>query len=196
MITRRAWLRVAVVGASTGWAARSAAQDAPAPGIMDSSNLFLMDQSAARSVRLPPKPGASPAMTPDQRDDLEHQIRCQCGCTLSVYVCRTTDFSCQVSPAMHRDILALVAGGYDAREITDAFVNVYGDRALMAPPREGFNVLGYVLPGIAIGVGAVVLAVIMRRWKRAPEAAPDAQAAIEGSPEELDRLEAAIRNDS
>lgn len=165
--------------------------------VVDTSNLFQMDQAAARSVRLPPKPGAAPSMTPTERDELEHRIRCQCACTLSVFTCRTTDFSCQVSPAMHRDIMALVEGGYDAEEILDAFVNVYGDQALMAPPREGFNIVGYLLPGLAIGVGAIVLAIVLRRWKRpAPIAASGAAPSVAATPEELRRLEDAIRDDA
>lgn len=195
MTTRREWVRAALVAAAGTTLARvGRAQDRA--GLADTSNLFAMDQSAARSVRLPPKPGARPSMTPAERDDLEHRIRCQCGCTLSVYVCRTTDFSCQVSPAMHRDIMALVEGGYGAAEILDAFVNVYGERALMAPPRKGFNLLAYVLPGSAIAVGAVVLAFILRGWQRAPAAPVAARTgALDASPEELERLEAAIRED-
>ena len=94
--------------------------------VKDSSNLFPMDQAAARAVRLPPKPNATPVLTDKERDDLEHRIHCQCGCTLDVYTCRTTDFSCQVSPAMHRDVVELVRGGYSAQEIIDAFVSTYG----------------------------------------------------------------------
>ena len=105
----------------------------------NASNLFDMDQDAAQAVRRPAKPGAHPSMTDDERDDLEHQIRCQCGCTLDVYTCRTTDFSCEVSPAMHRDVMSLVEGGYSAQEILDAFVDTYGERALMAPRRAGFQ---------------------------------------------------------
>lgn len=167
-------------------------------GLIDTSNLFAMDQSAARSVRLPAKPGAKPAMTADERDALEHQIRCQCGCTLDVFTCRTTDFSCQVSPAMHRDVMALVSGGYTAPEILDAFVNVYGERALMAPPKVGFNIVGYVLPGIAIAVGAIILAIVLWRQRR-PTARTAGATPIhgaDGTPEELQRLEAAVRDDS
>lgn len=164
--------------------------------IVDTSNLFPMDQSAARPVRLNPKPGAAPSMPPAERDRLEHRIRCQCGCTLDVYTCRTTDFTCQVSPAMHRDIMALVQGGYTAPEILDAFVNVYGERALMEPRREGFNHLAYVLPGAAIAVGAVVLAVVIRRWRRPAPAAASAVAPMAASADEIRRLEAAIRDDS
>ena len=137
-------------------------------------------------------------MTSEERDALEHQIRCQCGCTLDVFTCRTTDFSCQVSPSMHRDIIALVRGGYTATEILDSFVNVYGERVLMAPPRSGFNLLGYIVPGIAIGIAALVLAVVIRRW-RGPVARTVVGSPIvtaDATPDELRRLEAAVRDDS
>jgi cytochrome c-type biogenesis protein CcmH len=177
-------------------AARVAAQERT-PALADTSNLFAMDQGAAKSVRLPAKPGAAPSMTPDERDALEHQIRCQCGCTLDVFTCRTTDFSCQVSPSMHRDVMALVSGGYTRPEILDAFVDVYGERALMAPRKVGFNIVGYVLPGIAIAVGAIVLAVMIRRWRQpvASSAASTAPPAAATS-DELRRLDAAVRDDS
>lgn len=195
MTTRRAWIQTALLTAGGSLMTRA---DAQQPGaIVDTSNLFAMDQTAARTVRLPPKPGASPSMSPADRDALEHRIRCQCGCTLDVFTCRTTDFSCQVSPAMHRDIMALVQGGYSAEEILNAFVDVYGDQAMMAPPREGFNVVGYVLPGVAIAVGAIALAVVIRRWKREPAIAAAASApGVGATPEELRRLDAAIRDDS
>jgi cytochrome c-type biogenesis protein CcmH len=176
-----------------------AGQEQQRATLTDTSNLFAMDQSAARTVRRPAKPGASPSMLPEERDALEHRIRCQCGCTLDVFTCRTTDFSCQVSPAMHRDIMSLVDGGYTATEILDAFVGVYGERALMAPPKTGFNILGYIVPGIAIAVGAILLPVIIRRW-RGPRmvAAPTPMAGgVPGATEdELRRLEAAVRDDA
>lgn len=136
-------------------------------------------------------------MTADERDALEHKIRCQCGCTLDVFTCRTTDFSCQVSPAMHRDIMALVSGGYTDREILDAFVNVYGEQALMAPPKVGFNIVGYVLPGIAIAVGAIVLAVVIRRWRTTDQPVRATSVSrVDATPEEQQRLDAAVRDDS
>src|SRR5689334_1652442 len=98
---RREFMRAfAFAGASAALATRAAAQQpspaAPAgPAQGTTSNLFDMDQDAAKTVRRAPKPGARASMTADQRDDLERQIRCQCGCTLDVYICRTTDFSCQ-----------------------------------------------------------------------------------------------------
>lgn len=198
MMSRRRWLRSALVLGGGALLPRGVgAQQPEAAGVRDTSNLFPMDQSAARSVRLPAKPAALPSMSPQDRDDLEHRIRCQCGCTLAVFTCRTTDFSCQVSPAMHRDIMALVEGGYDAEEILDAFVNVYGDRALMAPPKEGFNLLAYVLPSFAIAVGAIVLGVFIRRMREPRQvSATPAAPPLGASPDELARLNAAIKDDS
>lgn len=159
------------------------------------SNMGPMDEATYKPVALPPK--GAPVLNEDQRNDLEHTIRCMCGCNLDVYTCRTTDFSCPVSPAMHRDMIALVAGGYAASEITAAFRNVYGERVLMSPPREGFNWLGYLLPSAAIAVGALVLVRYIRNRARAVQAAgaaPDGQ--VNASPEELESLRAALRDDS
>lgn len=196
MSTRRAFLQHGALAAVTVVLARNAPAQERA-GIADTSNLFAMDQSAARPVRLNPKPGAIPSMSPAARDDLERRIRCQCGCTLDVYTCRTTDFTCQVSPAMHRDIVALVQGGYTAQEILDAFVTVYGERALMAPAREGFSHLAYVVPGMAMVVGAVMIAVVLRRWRRPASVASAAVTPVLGaSDDELRRLDAALRDDS
>ena len=178
---------------------RAIAQAPQAPTSVDSSNLFAMDQSASRPVRLPPKPGARAVVSADERDALEHRLRCQCGCTLDVYTCRTTDFSCQVSPSMHRDVMSLVSGGYSAQEIIDAFVGVYGERVLMAPSASGFNLLGWVAPFAALGGGAILVAVMLRNWRRpavgnlAPLARP--VRSTDATDEELARLEAAVRDD-
>lgn len=198
MIRRRALIRRALLGVGAAAITTPLASQQQTPALSDTSNLFAgMDPTAARSVRLPAKPAARPSMTSEQRDALEHRLKCQCGCTLDVFTCRTTDFTCQVSPAMHRDVMALVAGGYSAQEILDAFVNVYGERALMAPPKEGFNILGYVLPGIAVAAVAVAIAVVLRRWRADMVSSAPAQAvSINATPEEMARIEAAVRNDA
>jgi cytochrome c-type biogenesis protein CcmH len=173
-----------------------AIHEAP-PVVRDTSNLFAMDQEAAQPVRKPPKPGATPQLTADQRDDLEHRIHCQCGCTLDMYTCRTTDFSCKVSPAMHRDVVSLVEGGYSAQEIIDAFVGVYGERALMAPKKSGFNLVAWFGPGAAVVLGGAALAVLLRRWgrtsRRSTGGAPSVN--IDATPDELAQVEAAVRGD-
>ena len=149
-----------------------------------------------RPVTLTPKPGAKPSMTDAQRDELEHQLHCQCGCNLDVYICRTTDFACSVSPAMHSDVLGLVAGGHSAQEILDAFQAVYGEKVFMAPVKSGFNLLGYTVPFLALGAGAVIVAALIRRWKSpTPGGAVAPATHVDATEGELAALDAAVRQD-
>jgi cytochrome c-type biogenesis protein CcmH len=157
-----------------------------------------MSQSAYRPVRLPAKAGAVPSVSAAARDELEHHLHCQCGCPLDVYTCRTTDFTCPVSPRMHQDVVRLAADGYSRAEIMGAFRTVYGERVLMAPVREGFNWAAYIMPFLGIGGGAAVAAVLIHRWQRAALARPaplSTVAPVDATPEELARLDAAIRDD-
>lgn len=166
-------------------------------GAQEFNGPMLAAQEVYREVKLPPKPGAGPSMTQLERDDLEHRIKCQCGCVLDVFTCRTTDFSCTVSPAMHGDVLALVEGGYDGDAILAAFQSVYGERVLMAPVKSGFNLLGYAMPFIALGTGAIVVAAVLRRLKaRQPEPVIAVVPELSATREELARLDAAIRKDA
>lgn len=164
-------------------------------------NTANMNQDAYRAVLLPAKPGATPMLTDLERDALEKQLKCQCTCVLDVYTCRTTDFSCGVSPAMHRDVMRLIAGGYDASEIKKAFVDVYGEVALTAPVKEGFNWVGYFAPSIVLATGGVILTMMLRRWSnQAPAAAPVAAGLADRVPAgtteaELERLQRALREE-
>jgi cytochrome c-type biogenesis protein CcmH len=95
---------------------------------------------------------------------IEHRLACSCGCTLDIFTCRTTDFTCTYSPQLHREVVELDRAGKSAQEILDAFVAQYGEKALMAPKPEGFNLWGYLLPGSAILVaGGALVALISRR---------------------------------
>ena len=160
-----------------------------------------MDQSAYKPVSRPPKPNAVRQMSDAQRDAMEKGMKCACPCQLDVFTCRTTDFSCGISPAMHRDVVKLIEGGYTADEILLAFEGVYGERIRMAPPAEGFNIAGYLVPFATLGTGAVVLYAMLKRWRAnaatvpAPVVASAPVPGIDASSDELRRLEAALRED-
>ena len=85
------------------------------------------------------------------------------------------------------------------RRILDAFVQTYGERALMAPKREGFNWAGYLMPFVALGAGAVALVAVLRGMQRrmadAPATLHAPSSAAGGTPDELAKLDAAIRRD-
>lgn len=105
---------------------------------------------------------------------IEHRLACTCGCTLDIFTCRTTDFTCTYSPQLHREVVELDRAGKTAQEILDAFVAKYGEKALMAPKPEGFNLWGYLLPGSVILLAGGALAAYISRRKLAVAAAGSA----------------------
>ena len=163
----------------------------------------LQDTASAGRVYDPERAGRPlPPVTAGDNDAaiqrIEKRIRCSCGCGLDVYTCRTTDFSCTYSPAMHKEVLRLAGAGKSAQQITDEFVAQYGEQALMAPPRRGFNLAGYFVPSIVVVIAGIFLTLRLRRWTRAAGATaptpdhvppPNASAAeLERLRQELDRL--------
>jgi cytochrome c-type biogenesis protein CcmH len=123
---------------------------------------------------------------------VEHRLKCTCGCTLDVYTCRTTDFNCTYSPAIHRQVMALVAQGKSGEQILAEFVAQHGEEILMAPPKEGFNLAGYFMPALAVLVAGGLLVLAMRRWTRraavVAHAAAVPSAPPSASPEALEAL--------
>lgn len=188
-LTRRDFLRATAI-ATAGTMFDPRATDAAQVQTMSGP----MAQDAYRPVALRAKTGARPSMTAAERDDLEHQLKCGCGCVLDVFTCRTTDFSCGVSPAMHSDVMALVDGGYDKQEILSAFQAVYGESVLMAPVKSGFNLLGYTMPFIALAGGSILVGAVIRRWKRpTSEPVPAGAPMVVATPAELEQIDAAVR---
>lgn len=178
VVSRRGFLRAAVLGA--------APQDS------------LAGRGATGTLRDPSVVGR-PRLPTDSRDDaaiqaIEQRLACTCGCTLDVFTCRTTDFTCTYSPELHREVLALRDDGKTAQEILDAFVAKYGEKALMAPKPQGFNLAGYLLPGALIAAAGAGLVLFIGRRKAAVSAASGGSAApappseVRASPEELERL--------
>jgi len=204
VINRRRFLRaggVCVAGAML--VPRLAAQEANA--VQQGAANIEMPQTAYKAVSLPKKANAKPLVTQLERDELERGLKCACPCKLDVFTCRTTDFACGISPAMHSDVVRLVDGGYSADEIIAAFTTVYGERVLMAPVKEGFNIAGYAVPFVTLGIGATMLVALLRRWRRETESAVPALASKSVLPisggmpaatdDEMRRLQAAVRGE-
>ena len=123
---------------------------------------------------------------------LERRLRCTCGCGLDIYTCRTTDFSCTYSPALHREVLDLVANGADARAVIAAFVAKHGESVLMAPAPKGFNLLGYLVPGAVVLAAGSILALVLVKRRRVTVPVPVSVPGATPTAED-ERLERALR---
>jgi cytochrome c-type biogenesis protein CcmH len=87
------------------------------------------------------------------------------------FICPTCETTLELSNApvadrMRAFIRARIAAGDSEDEISAALVDQFGEEVLAAPPKEGFNLLAWVLPlaGGAVAIGG--LAVALRRWSR------------------------------
>jgi cytochrome c-type biogenesis protein CcmH len=164
----------------------------------------LAGRGATGTLRDPSVVGRSRAPTDPRENDadiqaIEQRLACNCGCTLDVFTCRTTDFSCTYSPKLHREVLALRDEGKTAQQILDAFVGKYGEKALMAPkPRGVLNLTGYLLPGGLITLAAAGLLLFIGKRKAAvamAAASPTpatSSATATASADELARLNRAL----
>ncbi|HEY3050271.1 MAG TPA: cytochrome c-type biogenesis protein CcmH [Gaiellaceae bacterium] len=95
--------------------------------------------------------------------DLEGEVMCpECNTTLD-----------QSSSAAARQIKALIsariAAGDSKDEIKELLVAEYGPQILAAPPKEGFDLLAWLLPIFGLLGGALILGLLAWRWSRVRE---------------------------
>lgn len=80
---------------------------------------------------------------------------------------------------MRREIRARLAAGQTPEEIIAYFSSPerYGPSVLAEPPRRGFFLTAWVVPGVAVALGAVALVLVVRAMRRrtpsAGEPAPE-----------------------
>lgn len=77
----------------------------------------------------------------------------------------------EVAEKIRKEVHEMVAADKSRDEILDHYVAEYGERILAAPRAKGFNRLVYILPWLALILGAWLLVVLLKKL-RAPVPAP------------------------
>ena len=138
--------------------------------------------AALLALALPAAATATNASLPDIEDEVMCTI---CGTTLQL----------SNSPQAERErvfINELIAQGKSKEQIKAALVDEYGPEVLAVPDDEGFDLIGgWVLPVVAVIVGAVLVALAARRWRldqRRDEAEAPAPVRPDPSSDEAKRL--------
>ena len=80
-------------------------------------------------------------------------------------------------------IRSQVMAGRTDEEVREYFVSKYGEWVLLEPKAQGFNLLVYLLPALALLGGAGLIAVAVRRWTVPQDAAETASADNPGATE-------------
>jgi len=80
------------------------------------------------------------------------RLGCLCGsCNNTVATCSM--LGCHYSAPARERIAKLQAEGKSDDEIVDDFIKREGKRALAVPPFEGFSILSWIMPFVAVGLG-------------------------------------------
>jgi cytochrome c-type biogenesis protein CcmH len=120
--------------------------------------------------------GAATAAPPNAAD-LEAELVCP--------VCETTldQSNAPIAERMKAVIRQRVAAGDSEQQIKDALVAQFGPEVLAKPPDGGFGLLAWLLPLVALAVGAVAVGFLIHSWSRRrgppPEAGDDLDPKLE-----------------
>lgn len=100
-------------------------------------------------------------LTGEQWLIVERSIKCLCSCNLDTHSCQF-QMQCDTSPGFSQRIRQELDAGWSVEQIQAGFVADYGTQVLMAPPPEGFNLVGYFLPAVAILAAGMLITLVAR----------------------------------
>jgi cytochrome c-type biogenesis protein CcmH len=101
------------------------------------------------------------SISDDQVNAVAKQLYCPVCENIPLDVCPTQ--ACSEWREMIREKLA---EGWNETQVKNYFVEQYGDRVVGAPPARGLNWLMYVIPPLAIVLGAIFLFGSMVLWQK------------------------------
>jgi cytochrome c-type biogenesis protein CcmH len=128
------------------------------------------------SLAAAPASAAAP-VSDEQVRAIAADLRCVVCQNLSV-----ADSPSETAHQMREIIRERLAAGETAEQVKAYFVDKYGLWILLAPPRQGFNLLVWVVPFMGLAIGLAIVAIVVVRWRRrgaAVEATPEPAAVLD-----------------
>jgi cytochrome c-type biogenesis protein CcmH/NrfF len=129
-------------------------------------------------------------------DTVAEGLTCQCGCGLTVANCNHPQ--CEFSVPVRTQIETMLKQGMSRTAILTSFRTKYGEKILSAPTTEGFNLLAWIMPFVALTGGGGLIFVLFGRWRSRSSAAGAKAADVESAtfdPALRKALESAIKED-
>jgi len=120
-------------------------------------------------------------------NEVAREVRCvTCGTTVDI---STSGFAAEVRTKIKQEI----DQGKTKQQILDDLESQFGRQILATPPKKGFDLVAWLVPGIAVLLGLAAIPFITRAWaRRRPKAAGTAVALSDDDrrrvDEALDRL--------
>ena len=117
-------------------------------------------------LAFPPAMGAEeakPGVFPEETfNSIQRELICLCGCKSILKDCPHVD--CGYAIPLRKKIREALEQGQTREQIIASVVKERGEEALAAPKKEGFNLVGYIFPALAILAAGLVVAIIAKNW--------------------------------
>jgi cytochrome c-type biogenesis protein CcmH len=110
-----------------------------------------------------PAAAQQPALHVNEREvyEVAAQLRCVVCQNLSV-----ADSPSEMANQMRAIVRERLASGQSPEQVTQYFVDKYGEWILLSPRRRGFTLLVWIAPFAAVATGLLLVVVLLRRWTR------------------------------
>lgn len=96
------------------------------------------------------------------------KLLCDCGCNpQSIKEC-----ACGRAEELRVSLARDANDGKTGETIVAAYVAEHGQKILVAPPASGFNLIAWTGPAIGVLTATVMIAFMLRRWRRVSAARP------------------------
>ena len=105
-----------------------------------------------------------PVMAGETVTDVGESVMCMCGCGSLLTSCLHAE--CGVQKDMIAYIEQALDRGESSGQIVAYFVSQYGDSVLSTPPKEGFNLLAWIIPFAALILGGGIVYLVLTKWVR------------------------------
>ncbi len=94
------------------------------------------------------------------------QVKCQCssGCSYTVGSCNM--LGCHFREPVLKDIQNGLEENKPREEILAAVYTKYGDQTRVEPRREGFGMVGWIMPFAALLLGLSMIPLVIRNWRK------------------------------
>ena len=130
-----------------------------------------------------------PLLAQQQADRVKQvggKFLCMCNCGQILTQCNHV--GCTVSTSMLKELGTMVSRGDSEDKITQTFVQEFGTTVYAEPPKTGFSLVAWLMPGFYFLIGAAIVVFFINKWrKQAPAPAAVAPAGVHISPEAYER---------
>ena len=131
----------------------------------------ILTYTFAASLALAPVAALSVRAQLDHAHELGKLVKCSCGgCEQSAGTCYHVGgaFSgpCDMAKTMIKEIQGHLDKGLTDAQVIEAMIKEYGTAAYVEPPKTGFGLVAWLLPGVYLLAGAGLVVFVISRWRK------------------------------